>query len=206
VNKNIAVVGAAKEGKTLFCINFAEFMGARSLCYTERSPSGIGRGVVSPATARELMVDPGPRCNGVVRSFAVNLLQRQPQRLALVDTASLKEQSPLPHAERKKLVATLQALREADIILHLLDLACNDPARIDFSSEANRFLSSYCLRHGKQYLVIGTKCDLLNGRKGMIRHFFSPDSKPLFISSTTREGFAQLRHLLLSKSGCFMVQ
>lgn len=200
MNLNIAVVGAAKEGKTLFCINFAEFMGARSLCYTERNPSGIGMGVISPETARELMVDPGPRCNGVVRSFAVNLFHRQPQRIALIDTASLKEQSPLPHAERKKLVLTLQALQEADIILHLVDLACKDPARIDFSGATNRYLSSYCLHKNKQYLIIGTKCDLLNGRKGNLRHFYSPNGKPLFISSTTREGFPQLRRFLLGTS------
>jgi hypothetical protein len=205
VNLNIAVVGAAKGGKTLFCINFAEYLGARALCYTENSPFGAGRGVTTPETARALMVDPGPRCNGVVRSFAVNRPHRQPRRIALIDTASLKEKSPLPRAERKKLILTLQALQEADAVLYLADLACYDPVGIDFALASDRGLSRYCFKKGKPYLVVATKCDLPHARKNpYIEQFFCRNGRIPFISSLTREGFAQLRRQLFEQPALFM--
>ena len=131
MNINLAIVGTPGVGKTLFCINFAEFLGARNLCYTESSPYGRGQGVVTPETARKTMVSPGPRSNGSVRSFAVNILQGESMRLVLMDTASLKEGKLLTKRERGQLVLTMQALQEADALLHLVDLACTDPARVE---------------------------------------------------------------------------
>ena len=70
MNLSVAVVGASGAGKTLFCINFAEYLGAHSLSYTEAGKaSGRRRALLSPAAARRLMVEHGRRSNGVVRTL-----------------------------------------------------------------------------------------------------------------------------------------
>ena len=200
MNLNIAVVGAAKVGKTLFCINFAEYLGAKNLNYTETGPHGKGRGVILPRTARELMVDPGSRCKGVVRTFAVHLLQRPSRRVALIDTASLKENAPLPKAERTKLLLTLQAIQQADAVLHLVDLSCGDPARAEFALAINHRMERYCSQKGIPYLAVGNKRDLLHGSPFNYRQFFSPNGKMPAVSSATGEGFPKIRRLLLERT------
>ncbi len=143
-----------------------------------------------------MMVDPGPRCNGVVRTFAVHLLRHPPQRLALIDTASLKDKLPLPREERRKLTITLQALQESDAVLHLIDLSTADPVAADFTGQTHRRLVSYCLHSGKPLLTAGTKVDLIDSRLLDLEQTLPPGVNLIPISSLTGDGFPQLRRQL----------
>ena len=174
MNLQVAVVGAPKMGKTSLCINFAAYLGAKNLCYTENGPMGRGKGAISVLEARKLMVHPGPRSNGVMRSFSVNLPGDRPRRVVLVDTVSLKEQQPLPRRERQKLLLTLQALREADAVFYLIDLCCSDPVLINFAMDAGLRLMKYCRSAAKPFVALGTKCDLLPAASGLIDELFIP--------------------------------
>lgn len=198
MNLNMAVVGADRVGKTLFCINFAEYLGVRSLSYTEAGGAGRGRGSLSPAAARELMVNHGRRGNGVVRTFAVHLLQQPYRRIALIDTASLKEKNPLPRFERSRLMLTLQAIHSAEAVLQMIDLSCSDPARLEFDEQVGRRLADYCRRQGKLFLMAGSKADLLENSSQKAR--FTASGKMLIISSLTRAGFPRLQSDILSEA------
>lgn len=200
MNLTIAVTGAAGAGKTLFCINFAEHLGARSLCYSEIGPHGRGRGALLPRDARRRMVGPGPGVNGAVRTFAVNMPGPQPRRIALIDTAALKPGPRLTRPERRKLVLTLQALQEADTVLHLVDLSSPDPKATEFACQVNRRLADFCAREDKRYLAVGSKRDLAGGNRFPYGLFFSPDDRMPAVSSVTGEGFPALRRLLLDQS------
>jgi hypothetical protein len=197
---DVAVAGLPRVGKTLFCINFAEYMGARNLCYTQSGPTGRGKGVVTPGEAREKMVYAGARLNGVVRGFVVNLLSREPIRLLLADTAALNATNPLSKQDRRSLCFTLNALQEADVVLYLMELPCTDPVKIDFALQVNLALSGYCLRHNKPYLLVGTKLDQLTGSSRLQKQIFCPNGKLFKLSSVTREGFPDLRRILFK---CF---
>ena len=196
MNLSIAVVGTSGVGKTLFCINFAEYMGAGNLSYTEYTRGGQGRGLLSPAGARRLMVGRSGRGNGVIRIFTVHLLPRPYRRLALIDTAALQAKSPLPPGERSRLLLTLQAMERADLILMLFDLSCTDPALQEFSDRAGGYMADYCRQRGKLFLPGGSKADLLPG---------SPRGRPLFaaggdllhLSSLRRAGFPRLKKMIL---------
>lgn len=200
MNLSMAVVGAARAGKTLFCINFAEYLGARALCYIERSSAGGRRGTISPAHARKLMVSNGRSAGGVVRTFAVHLMHHPCRRIAIIDTASLKEGFPLPPFERARLLLTLQAIREAGMILQLIDLSCRDPARLEFDEAAGRSLADYCRGRGKYFMTIGSKADLLEDSIHE-KERFAATGKMLFISSATRAGFPRLRGDILGHAG-----
>lgn len=199
MNLSMAVVGASGAGKTLFCINFAEYLGARSLSYAEAAKAGRGRGLLSPAEARRLMVGRDRRGNGVVRTFAVHLPPRPYRRLALIDTAALKERSPLPRVERSRLILTLQAIEGADLVLLLIDLSCGDPAILEFNERAGRYLADYCRRQGKLFLIAGSKADLLGGLPEK-RRFIAAGVSLVLISSVTRAGFARLKQMILGTS------
>ena len=195
----IAVVGAARVGKTLFCINFAEYLGARSLSYIECGSAGEGRGTLSPAAAREMMVHRGRRSGAVVRTFTVHLSPRQTwRRIALIDTASLVEKKPLTRAARTALLLTLQASHSAAAVLQLVDLSCHDPARRDFDDAVWRHLADYCREQGKLFLTAGSKADLYDGS---LQAPFASTEKMVFISSLTRAGFPRLQRCLLGAVG-----
>ena len=98
------------------------------------------------------MVEPGSRTNGTVRTFAVNRLNGKPLRIAFTDTTALLQEEPLPKRERLKLIATLQAIRRADLIIHLIDLTCTDPSRLDFVGKIHRSLAAACSGQGQRYL------------------------------------------------------
>lgn len=191
MNTSIAVVGAARTGKTLFCINFAEYLGARSLSYTETGSSGRGRGTLSPAAARDLMVNRRRRSGGLLRTFAVHLLQRPGGRIALIDTVSLKDKVPLPPFERPRLLLTLQALQGAETVLQMVDLSCSDPARREFDDALGRSLAEYCRRRGKFFLTAGSKVDLLE--RPPLKERSGVPGKVIFISSLTGAGFPRLQ-------------
>lgn len=206
MNLKLAVVGAPKTGKTSFCINFAEYLGAKNLCYTENGPLGRGRGVIVPSKARQLMVHPGPRCNGVMRSFSVNLLRSHLRHIVLVDTVSLKEKTPLPRSERQKLLLTLQALQEADAVIYLMDLSCNDPAFSEFAMDAGLRLVDYCRHAAKPFFALGSKCDLARSNKGLYRDTFFPGGKLIPVSSPTRNGFSQLKDQLFNENPLYSIR
>ncbi len=197
MNLSMVVVGAARSGKTLFCINFAEYLGARSLSYSETGRTGVGRGAISPDAARKLMVSNGRSSGGMVRTFAVHLMQRPGRRIAITDTASLKERFPLPPFERTRLLLTLQAIEGAGMILQFIDLSCRDPARLEFDESTARHLADYCRGRGKYFLVIGSKSDLLED--AYERENFAAPGNMLFISSVTRAGFPGLRSAILDR-------
>lgn len=200
MNLAVAVVGASRVGKTLFCINFAEYLGARTLCFFEEGPRGRARGAASPAEARRTMMHPGKSLNGVVRTFAVNLAGQRSTRLALVDTASLKEATPLPQRERAKLVLTVQSIQKAAVVLYLVDLSGNDPSRITFDTTAGRRLEEYCLGSGKLFRTVLTKGDLLaTGTETPLQYLypFVREGETAAISAVTRAGFSDLRRFIL---------
>lgn len=196
MNLSVAVVGASGAGKTLFCINFAEYLGARSLSYTEAGKAGWGRGLLSPAVAREMMVEHGRRSHGVVRTFAVHLPPRPYRRLALIDTAALREKKPLPRSERSRLVLTLQTIESADLVLMLVDLSCADPAILEFNDRIGCYLNDYCQQQGKLFLIAGSKADLLSAPP-KAKHLTVSGLNLFMISSVKRTGFAGLKKMIL---------
>lgn len=196
MNLSMAVVGASGAGKTLFCINFAEFLGAGSLPYIEAAKGSQGRGLLSPAGARRMMVGRARQGNGVVRTFSVHLQPRPYRRLALIDTAALPERDPLPRFERSRLALTLQALVRANLIMLLCDLSCADPAVQDFNDRAGSHLAEYCRRQGKLFLTGGSKADLLSGPPEK-RRLLLAGANLLLISSVTQAGFARLKEMIL---------
>lgn len=195
---SLAVVGAPRSGKTLFCINFAEFLGCRILSFTEEGGTGRGRGTLSPAAARELMVNHGRRSKGVMRTFAVHLLQQPCRRITLIDTFSLKEGQPLPRYERTRLLLTLQALESAAMVLQVIDLSCGDPARLEFDEHVGRSLADYCRRQGKPFLTAGSKADLLEDSER--KEHSTAAGKMLYISSLTQAGFPRLKSDILGST------
>lgn len=196
MNLSLAVIGASGVGKTLFCINFAEYLGACSLSYTEAGGGRRGRGLLSTAGARRLMVGRGRRGSGVVRTFTVHPALKPHRRLALIDTAALQQTEPLPRRERSRLRLTLQALERADLILMLLDLSCSDPAVREFCDRAGCYLADYCRLQGKIFFTAGNKADLLTERAGKERFIAAEMDFPA-ISALTRAGFALLKEALL---------
>lgn len=162
----IAVVGALGSGKTLFSINWCEYLGATRLYYYELNGDGRREGIITPQAARDKMVFNG-HCRAA-HTFIVNRPGKFPSRLALIDTFCLQEKPDLTAAERTKLFLTLQVLSGADVILNLVDLTLSDPPRMEFAAEVDRYLFEFSTRHPVHYKLVGNKLDLLDSRPEML--------------------------------------
>ena len=68
MNLNVAVVGAADRGKACFA-SILRALGPGASATPEEGPYGRGEGVITPEQARKLMVEPGSRTNGTVRTL-----------------------------------------------------------------------------------------------------------------------------------------
>ena len=189
MTRKIAVVGAPASGKTLFSINWCEYLGATRLYYYELNGTGRRKGTITPSEARKRMVSKGR--SQPARTFIINQPGQSPSRLAITDTFSLLHKTILNAKERMQLSFTLKTLATTDIILNLVDLTCSDPHQVEFIAAVDRHLSEFSTRRAVHYKLLGNKIDLLKNRSKIPGW---PVSGPLIpISVKTRAGFELLR-------------
>ena len=193
----IIVVGAPGSGKTLFCINWCEYLGSTRIYYNEFNIAGKRKGMISPPAAREKMVQNG--CSQAARTFIVNRPGKSPPRLTLIDTFSLQGKAELNIFERKKLFFTLEMLAEADVILNLVDLSCNDPPKMEFAAEVDRCLFDFSIRHPVHYILVGNKLDLLENHKEVL--WWSAGRMATVVSAKKRIGFDRLTEQIAGLGG-----
>ncbi|HHX86599.1 MAG TPA: hypothetical protein GX693_00290 [Firmicutes bacterium] len=181
----IAVVGAPGSGKTLFCINWARYLGATRIQFCEFTAAGKREGIITPQAARDKMAVNGS--SQTARTFIINRPGKIPSRLTLIDTPCLRGKPDLTSSERSKLSLTLQILSEVDVIFNLVDLACSDPLRMEFAAEVDRCLSGFSARRQVLYRLVGNKFDLINGCPEITSWWFS--GQAINISAKKWTGF-----------------
>ncbi len=193
----VAVVGAPGSGKTLFCINWCEYLGAARIYYHQSNGTGKGGGIIIPQAARSKMVWNSSRCSGY--TYVINRPGKVPSRLVLADTFCFRKDPELNTVNRTRLIITLQMLSWADVILNVVDLTCGDPSLIEFAGEIDRCLFEFSIRHPVRYNLVGNKVDLFS-RPPEIPWW--PTSSVLnVISALKGTGFDQLTRQIINSEG-----
>jgi predicted GTPase len=175
------IVGRPNAGKTLFVLNFAEFLGAREWCL-QRAGDSAG-----PAQ-RQALVSPHPHTTRTVQVLPVTFrLGKRRITLQLVDTAGLSDGIHADPAVRGAQALTIQRLLDAPVILHMFDASVTN-ALEQVDREIERFASGAGI-----YAVIANKMDLPGAHDGLarLRSFFP--GRPLFpVSALRRQGFREV--------------
>jgi 50S ribosomal subunit-associated GTPase HflX len=195
------IVGKPNVGKTLFFLNFAEYLGLDSIKVTIVDPDKTENTVTySPDRARELFVGATAHTTQRLQSVVVSLpVGKGSRRLLLVDTSGLVEGIHESAAVRRAMAQTLRSFRDAELVLHMVD--ASNVGRED-AVEAMGELDLQLARYGPlrvPYLLLVNKMDLPWARTGLrlIKQKFEPyNIRIIPVSALEKQGFREVREFL----------
>lgn len=185
--KSAIIIGRPNAGKTLFALQFAEFLGVKQWSL-ERAGEPVD------PSERAHLVGPFPHTTRHVQ--AIGLTMRAGKRkaaLRLLDTAGLTPGIHEDPSVRAAQAVTIRHLLGADLVLHLFDAAAPDPIdEIDREVQAGA---------PGAYAILANKIDLPGAAEGVRRLRQAFGGRPLFpISALHKTGFREVaayvaRHL-----------
>lgn len=196
--KEFAVVGRPNSGKTLFALNFAAYLGAKTADVTFRAPDGMlgCRHFAINQAKRELV---GPQCHKTlaVQSIVLKVpVGKSSVAFKLTDTCGVGEHIHSNEAVRRGMAQTLSLIRCTDFIVHIVDLeAVSDPY---LAGEANidREIYHYGIARNR-YILLANKTDLPLAKENIARVAAAfPHATVLPVSALYSQGFAEVKALV----------
>lgn len=186
------VVGGVNVGKSLLVVNFAAYCGQRGLRF---QPLGSPAGPLRPwslGEARRQLVSAGPHAILAVQGVAVTLTGKGgPRTVRLWDTPGLVAGVASEPDVRRAMAAGLAKLAEADLILHVVDVA-----RPDGWGEADDAVVEWRAAH-TPYAVVANQMDRPGAREGLKKVRRQAAGLPVLpVSARTHQGFASLRRAM----------
>lgn len=197
--KRCIIIGKTNVGKTLFAIQFAAHLGLRELTVTSKAPGGESERITYPidVAVRELVSDGAHRTRSL-QSIIVELpVGKGVKRFELMDTSGLIEGIPSDVNIRRAMAQTLAAVRDAHIVLHIIDASrATRKGAVEALGEVDYQVAQFALMRGG-YLILANKMDLPGAREGLelIRQEFA--GHPVVpISALERGGFREVKRFV----------
>lgn len=187
-----AIIGKANVGKTLFFINFSEYLGLRKMDI--ESVDFKGRRHRKRLSTRDAIIhltDGSPHKTLELQSLVVNIpLNKGSKRFKLIDTVGLTDGIHPSREVRRAISDTLAIIRESHLILHLMDASSADtPELPEALGEVDYQVAQFAqIRRG--YVILTNKMDLPGAQRGLnkIKDEF-PNNLILPISAKYKRGF-----------------
>ncbi|MDD4568834.1 MAG: 50S ribosome-binding GTPase [Tepidanaerobacteraceae bacterium] len=194
--KRCTIIGKTNVGKTLFLINFAEYLGvklfnielinkdSKKILYKINSKNAISR-----------LVNEQPHKTRCVQAIEVNIpVGKGKKKIRLIDTTGFID-GIHPEVEiRKAISQTLTIIRDSDIILHIIDASTVYHKDLPSSlGEVDYQIAQFAqLKRG--YVILANKMDLLGAEKGFlkIKEEFS-GNLILPVSALYKRGFKEVK-------------
>jgi 50S ribosomal subunit-associated GTPase HflX len=197
--KKCMIIGKTNVGKTLFLINFAAFLGMRKICLNVKNQEGnVSVEYHSIPEALKVLVNCQPHHTTSLQGIKLRLpAGKVVKNFELIDSTGLMEGIPKDINTRRKMAQTLSAVREADLILHMIDAsAAGQKGALEAFGEVDYQVAQFSQMKGN-YLLLANKMDLPGAKEGLeiIRKEFV--GHPIIpISSLTQEGFAEVKRIV----------
>lgn len=193
--RECVIVGSPNSGKTLFALNFAGFLGSKSVDVTFRTFDGL-------LTCRHFTLSDAKKelCSMTLhktRQLQSIVLKMSVGKAAvtfkLSDTCGLTEEIHPDPGIRKAMAQALGAIRSADFILHIVDLSRLSSSRSPVSNTIDHEIYRYGLvRHN--YIILANKNDLPAAKENIQRAITSfPQVQILPISALYSDGFREVK-------------
>ena len=186
------VGGGVNVGKSLLVVNFAAYCGQRGLRF---QPLGRAAGPLRPwslGEARRQLVSAAPHAILTVQGVAVTLPGKGgPRTVRLWDTPGLVAGVASEPSVRRAMAEALGKLAEADLILHVVDVA-----RPNCWGEADHAVAEWRAAH-TPYAVVANQMDRPGAREGLKQLRRHAAGLPVLpVSALTQQGFASLRRAM----------
>ncbi|MTI48126.1 MAG: GTP-binding protein HSR1 [Firmicutes bacterium] len=195
--KKSIIVGKTNAGKTLFMINFAEYIGLKKIVLKQEYPDGKKLSKeMSTDLAKSYLSSDREYKTQCIQSICIDLpVYKGKKEITLLDTSGLIDGIHPKLSVRNGIIQTLEKIQEADIILHMLDIAL----LIDNNtlSEIDRQIIEYG-RNRKGYVLIPNKIDLDKDKIGLhtIRQEY-PKQFMIPISALYKKGFDEVKAFVI---------
>jgi hypothetical protein len=190
------VIGKTNVGKSVFVLHFARYLGLSRLQVTCEDPGGYRyqRAYALDAAIRDLSGS-SPHQTRCLQTITLELpVGKGVKRLELVDTSGLIEGIHADLQVRKAMAQTLANVRQAQIILHMVDASqAAISGAIAAIGEVDYQVAQFAQMRGG-YLVLANKMDLAGAAEGLelIRREFAGHII-IPISALHSEGFREVK-------------
>lgn len=193
--REVVVVGQPNAGKTLFLLNFAAYTGLSVADLALRAEDGTTTTKSLPlSAARRNLVDAARHKTQVVQSLELRFPSGKTARFARVsDTPGLADAISPDAVLRRAMAAALEALRRADVVLHMIDAALVGRHGEAAVAAVDREIADYGFARGP-YALLANKQDLPLARAGtnVLRRMF-PGRRVIPVSALQRRGFREVK-------------
>jgi len=187
-----AVIGGPNTGKTLFTINFVEYLGCRRLNVVTGGTRA--RTSLTPQAARRSLVSPREFSTRALMQLEIRL--GRATRLTLVDTVAISDVVHPDISLRRVMAETIDVIRRAHVILHVVDSEAVTADNEGGLQPIDRAIATYASTR-KGYVILVNKIDAQAGRTAFVRVKQAYAGLPVFaISALRRRGFKEVRAFL----------
>ncbi|GAX91778.1 GTPase [Effusibacillus lacus] len=194
--KNFLVIGRTNVGKTMFCVNFAEFLGLHRLDVYYQLPDGTTRQrKYDLPAARQELSGLGQHKTRSLQSIQLDLPGGKGSRkFKLTDSTGLTDGIHPDKSLRESMAQTLAELQYADCILHLIDLT--EVARTGGLSAMGELDLQIAELGGMKsgYAMLANKIDLPEAKPALeIVQGEVGETRIIPISAKYRQGFREVK-------------
>ncbi|MDD4518269.1 MAG: 50S ribosome-binding GTPase [Limnochordia bacterium] len=193
------ILGKANVGKTLFAINFADYLGISDLEIVSTYPEGRAHvQIYRKDEAIDSLTSISPHQTRCLQAFTIRLRKgKSEKQLILLDSTGLIEGIHANPQVRAAMAQTLAAIRDAQVVLHMIDASS---VGIDGSDgaigEVDRQLCQYA-RLKRGYVILANKMDLHGAALGLERIKATFQGQTIIpISALKKQGFAEVRRFV----------
>jgi GTPase Era involved in 16S rRNA processing len=203
--KRSLVIGKINVGKTLFCIHFARYLGAKEFQWlVERTDGRTDHKRMSLPDAQRILSGPNAHATRCLQSVTLSFPSGKTSRqLLLTDTTGLTDGIHPEPDVREAMAQTLRAMVEADFILHVVDAAAigrstslqeeNPSAASDVWNNLDQQLVEFGVKQ-RGYIVLANKMDLPEAKAGyraLCKRFSKHSIMP--VSAKLGTGFREVK-------------
>ncbi|HHV43064.1 MAG TPA: GTP-binding protein HSR1 [Firmicutes bacterium] len=190
------ILGKANVGKTLFAINFADYLGINELEIVATHPGGRTQlHLLRRDEAIERLTSTTEHETRCLQAFTIRLRKgKSEKQLLLMDSTGLIEGIHASPEVRAAMAQTISAIKDADIVLHMLDAAAVGLEGSERAiGEVDRQLCQYA-RLKRGYAILANKMDLPGAALGLERITSTFHGQTVIpISALKKQGFAEVK-------------
>lgn len=195
--RHCLIVGQTNVGKTAFALSFAESLGLDKVEIVFTYPDGFAtRQNYALSIARQELIGPTTHKTRCLQSMVLNLpAGKGVKQVTFTDTTGLTEGIHEEKEVRRAIAQTLQQVRDANLILHIVDAAQvgRQGESEQILTEVDRQIASFAQSRGI-YVLLANKMDQGSAQLGLsrIRALF-PNQQIVPISALNRTGLKEVR-------------
>lgn len=193
--KECVIVGYPNSGKTLFALNFASFLGSKSVDITARSYDGLLTcRHLSIADAKTELCSMALHKTRLLQSMVLKMpIGKATVTFKLTDTCGISEQIHSDQTIRCAMAQTLGLVRCADFIMHVIDLSRMRKSEVPGNNQIDQEIYQYGTVR-QNYIMLANKTDLPMVKESITRLTAEfPQAQIIPISALYSDGFKEVK-------------